>query len=94
MEIVKYGLLDEKIVDLFIRGKQDCWTIYNYLSQFAQKGKWLDLYIPEWLYEYLKKTELENYEMTLFKALESDFHIYGVTSEHMNDELLIIDYKK
>ena len=94
MKIVKYSILDDNIINSFVSNTQEKWAVYDYLMQFAKETGWLDLYIPIWLYNYLKETELENYQTTLLKALRSHFHIYGTTNDETADEILIIDLKE
>jgi hypothetical protein len=92
MKIVKYANLDEEFLNHFANQDVDPWFVYNYLEKFKTESKKQDLFIPIWLYNYLRNTELKNDKTTLYKALESDFHVYGVKSDEFNEWILIIRF--
>lgn len=91
-KVYKYTLIDEWLINCSLKHQFDVWDVYNYLSDFKVENKIVDLYIPYWLYYYIKDTTLPGYQETVLSALRSYFRIYGILNEESANELLVVGF--
>ena len=89
-KVLHYTLIDSKVRESLTFGKLQAFDIYTYLIAFREKDCFTDMYLPMWLYRYLRETELPGYQMSLLKALRSYFRIFGTVNDEVDDELLVV----